>query len=979
MLHDNEDLGLVASAARARVEQHRLEREREAALRRVRATQNLTAAWKPLSSEFLSAKAKLQPRDSKGRWIDMGATVRWLMGSQIGGDKSKLSGAHGKKSYATGKVTGFDPKTKKYSIKPTGGGGDVQLEGKDLEVIKAVIPDSPENVPDAAPKRKKGETFEQMLGELKTGDRFTDPEDGLTKVVTSNQKYSSDHAVRWKYADPDAPGADKNEHKTTVGYRTGGYGGQPEGWKDDNKSVQRIADRFSGAEDDGEFDDMDLDSHGAPLNVGDRVGNIENAYQRGTIVKEPQDNRGLWEIKMDNAGLSLFKGSELEKHDEGTRTRQRERDVTTSETEEIADFKQTLGDFDLDRWDIKSALRSIEKPKQSKGETKLFESDFNELQDALKSAIRAEKSAGRMSDEDEASVMDALQRFKTSAFDDNSAAERPAISGERFDTLAGNTMKKGMRVARQSDGLEGTVVEDSNKYGNGMVEFDNGERWNMNDGRMLKLPDAAAADAPDGETGTDPRKALAERAGLSDEEMDGAPELLPATEELRDLVTGMDFLDPRDLDSLNDYLDEAQVAPGGRSSGQWDSIESFLQEHKESLDEDQLSQIEDALAKARNESLDSPGDTTIDDLEKAVDQGDPLDTGVPPEWAEEKQFDDALRRLKPLTDEEKAERERGREANRKAQEAWDADPASLPSVPEDGPFAIGDRVTTKSGKSGIITSGRPDGERYVIETDDGEKIGAHPDDITVDESMDDALDKLANPDGSNAPDEDPGQTATDDNGDSIEIGDKVNWKQGIFGGKEYPVVDITPEGYPVIENPHWPVSKGGNLTTLKPDDEKASFTKALPDTEMAPEVQDALRKFEDSAKWADYGNDGYDKAASGKSGAWTQAAELIRKQGLTPEVVAELRSRAEKESHANDYAGFDDHNPYHAGAAKGYEQAAIELEKRLPKPAGETPSGNVTEFAKNMFQNLHPDANWDEADQTAWLDAAKKAMEKPND
>jgi hypothetical protein len=32
-----------------------------------------------------------------------------------------------------------------------------------------------------------------------------------------------------------------------------------------------------------------------------------------------------------------------------------------------------------------------------------------------------------------------------------------------------------------------------------------------------------------------------------------------------------------------------------------------------------------------------------------------------------------------------------------------------------------------------------------------------------------------------------------------------------------------------------------------------------------------------------------------------------------------------------------------------------------------------------MFQNRHPDANWDTADQTKWMNAAKKAMEKPND
>lgn len=678
MLHDENDLGLIASAARGRVAAHRLQRERDAAIRRVRAGQNLTAAWKPLSSAFLSAKAKLQPRDSKGRWIDMGASVRWLSGSQIGGNKKKLSGVHGNKSYSQGEVRGYDAKTKKYQIEPDGGGKMIELEGKDLEVIKAVIPDSPE------------------------------------QVKADNESYDAEIA--------------------------------------------------------------------------------KDLLQRGT----PEMNR---------------------RDDEEFARQAREREFRTPPP--------------------------------------------------------------RTADDD----------------------------------------------------------------------------WE---------PDPAAEDAT---IAADPRKALAERAGLTDEEMADAPELLPAVENLRNSVTRADFLSQKDLDDFNDRLDEVQVAPGGRSPGQWDSIDEFLDERMSGagLDEDDFDNVLDTRSAARRDSLDGPGDTTIADLEKAVDQPDKFDTGVPQEWAEEEQNRQALSRLKPLTDEEKAAREAGWRANEEAAK----NPPPDPEV--GGPHSIGDRVTA-NGKSGIITGGRPDGERYTIEADDGEKFGAHSDDIQVDQSMDDALNELTKPEG-DAPADDPGRTATDDNGESIEIGDKVNWKQGIFGADENTVVDIDADGKIVVEN------KWGERSVLgSRGDEPVAVTKSEPDVEMTPEVKDVLAKLDNDARMAGFSNDGYDKAASGREGAYRETAKLVRKKGLTPEVVAELRRRAEQDGHKNDYAGFDDHNPYYSGSSKTYEKIALDIEKRLPKTDSEgSPAGNITEFAKNMFQNLHPDANWDEADQTTWLDAAKKAMEKPND
>jgi hypothetical protein len=143
-----EELAVVASAVKGRVSQHRLAIEREDAVARVRAARNMTAAWHPLSRAFLSAKAKAQPRDKNGRWIDMGAMVRWVLGIQVGGHKGKNapgpSGVPGQQKYMSGRVTGFDSRTKKFTVEPVDGSPKINLEGKDLEVVKAVIPETPE-------------------------------------------------------------------------------------------------------------------------------------------------------------------------------------------------------------------------------------------------------------------------------------------------------------------------------------------------------------------------------------------------------------------------------------------------------------------------------------------------------------------------------------------------------------------------------------------------------------------------------------------------------------------------------------------------------------------------------------------------------------------------------------------------------------------------------------------------------------------
>lgn len=126
----NEELALTASAIKQRVGGHRLQRERELALQRVRASRNITAGFGRMSHELLSAKAKLEPRDKHGRWIEMGSKVRWSKGNEPGS------------GFNRGKVESFDQASKLYKVKDLSSGKTVSLPGKSLEVVKAVIPGS---------------------------------------------------------------------------------------------------------------------------------------------------------------------------------------------------------------------------------------------------------------------------------------------------------------------------------------------------------------------------------------------------------------------------------------------------------------------------------------------------------------------------------------------------------------------------------------------------------------------------------------------------------------------------------------------------------------------------------------------------------------------------------------------------------------------------------------------------------------------
>jgi hypothetical protein len=197
-----EPIRLLASAAIERVNRHRLERERELAVARIRGQQNLVAAWRPhLSTSFLSAKAKAQPRDAKGRWIEIGSSVRWRFGSDhIGGVPR---GAGSKKDlpngapYVTGRVKSFDANTGMYKIEPHDGSPEVNLAGKDIEVVKAVIPSSP----DEAQKinSQLDDTTKKLLND-------TSQKLGLPKLPDSYTK--QEQKGTWKFA-PDAPTAGK--------------------------------------------------------------------------------------------------------------------------------------------------------------------------------------------------------------------------------------------------------------------------------------------------------------------------------------------------------------------------------------------------------------------------------------------------------------------------------------------------------------------------------------------------------------------------------------------------------------------------------------------------------------------------------------------------------------------------------------------------------------------------------------------------
>lgn len=160
---------------------------------------------------------------------------------------------------------------------------------------------------------------------------------------------------------------------------------------------------------------------------------------------------------------------------------------------------------------------------------------------------------------------------------------------------------------------------------------------------------------------------------------------------------------------------------------------------------------------------------------------------------------------------------------------------------------------------------------------------------------------------------------TDTEGNQVKVGDMVQFKDGIFGGTSK-VLRADENGNPVL------INVLGDERTLTPS---GTFTLKKPDKPVDPadkQIADSLRQ---SARNAGAYNDGYDQHASGLESALNESARLVEREGATPETVAELRVRADKASHANDFASYDSHQPFDIGAASGYSEAADEIEKRM--------------------------------------------------
>lgn len=51
-------------------------------------------------------------------------------------------------------------------------------------------------------------------------------------------------------------------------------------------------------------------------------------------------------------------------------------------------------------------------------------------------------------------------------------------------------------------------------------------------------------------------------------------------------------------------------------------------------------------------------------------------------------------------------------------------------------------------------------------------------------------------------------------------------------------------------------------------------------------------RFTETARWADYGNDGSDRAASSRYFAWRAAAKAVQDQGITEAAAADLEAQA---------------------------------------------------------------------------------------
>lgn len=138
----------------------------------------LTAAFQPLSKAFLSAKAKAQLRDSKGRFIKMNSLVRWK--DQNG-------------SYSHGKVTGT-PSQGSNEVQVTRDGDNqvVSLKPKQLEVVKALLPEAGAPAPTAKKASNVGVNYTP-------GSAADEPESPFEKVSLQSEVTADEVASLKKY------------------------------------------------------------------------------------------------------------------------------------------------------------------------------------------------------------------------------------------------------------------------------------------------------------------------------------------------------------------------------------------------------------------------------------------------------------------------------------------------------------------------------------------------------------------------------------------------------------------------------------------------------------------------------------------------------------------------------------------------------------------------------------------------------------
>lgn len=194
----------------------------------------------------------------------------------------------------------------------------------------------------------------------------------------------------------------------------------------------------------------------------------------------------------------------------------------------------------------------------------------------------------------------------------------------------------------------------------------------------------------------------------------------------------------------------------------------------------------------------------------------------------------------------------------------------------------------------------------------------------------------------------PLKEVADRRGEIVKLGEQVAWTRergadDTFdrGGNDK-LIEIREDGSFVVENKwgdKWEVPAG-----------RGTLTKIQPDAALDADGTALLKSLEESARMAGWSNDGYDKAASGRESAFNEAAKMVKKKGATPEVAAELRSRAEKAAKDRD-SQYDYHgyNPFDAGAADGYSQAADMVEKLTGGSSVDTPEAPAVAQPDNIM------------------------------